>query len=122
MARSMRYSTSRPSSLHVGTSFHDMLPATLVLYSMRSLSKTQSARTWPARHTSRFSDGLLTFEAVWLPTSWVAPVPPILKGGVAAFAAATKSLTLACGCEALFHNTNWSSAMTEIGVSSRQLN
>src|SRR5215469_2119260 len=118
---------------------------------MRSLSNTQSARTCPARHTSRFSDGLLTLDSVWPPTSWVAasppdlygryenfapvfcsmntvstwssrlePVPPILNGELAAFAAAMKSFTL-LGPLALSHSTNWSSAITETGVSSRQL-
>ena len=53
---------------------------------MRSLSKTHSARTCPARQTSRFSDGLLTFAAVWLPTSWVAASPPDLYGRYANFA------------------------------------
>src|SRR5262249_12755464 len=127
MARSIRYCTSTPSSLHVGMSFQDMVSVTLFLYSMRSLSNTQSARTWPARHTSRFSDGLLTFDCVWLPTSCVAasppdlygkyanlapvffsrktvrtwssrfePVPPILNGGLAAFAAAVNSFTFLC--------------------------
>src|SRR4030088_3362797 len=91
---------------------------------MRSLSNTQSARTWPARQTSRFSLGLLTLDSVWLPTSCVAasppdlygreenfaplffsrntvstwssrlePVPPILNGADAAFAAAMNSFT-----------------------------
>src|SRR5215510_9677734 len=120
---------------------------------MRSLSNTHSARTWPARQTSRFSDGLLTFDAVWLPTSWVAasppdlygryanfapvlfsmktvrmwssrlePVPPILKGCGAAFAASTNSFTFLYGSVVLSHNTNWSIAITDTGVSSRQLN
>src|SRR5439155_17291312 len=119
---------------------------------MRSLSKTHSARTWPARQTSRFSLGLLTLESVWLPTSWVAasppdlygryenlapvfcsmntvrtlssrfdPVPPILNGELAALAAAMNSFTV-FGPATLSHNTNWSSAMTDTGVSSRQLN
>src|SRR3954466_9872101 len=47
---------------------------------MRSLSNTHSARTWPARQTSRFSDGLFTLDAVWLPTSCVAASPPDLYG------------------------------------------
>src|SRR4029079_5838120 len=47
---------------------------------MRSLSKTHNARTCPARQTSRFSDGLLTLAAVWLPTSCVAASPPDLYG------------------------------------------
>src|SRR3979490_3148520 len=47
---------------------------------MRSLSNTHSARTWPARHTSRFSEGLLTLDAVWLPTSCVAASPPDVYG------------------------------------------
>src|SRR4029079_8821306 len=61
-------------------SCHDMSPATFALYWMRSFEKRQSGRTWPARHTSRFSDGLLTLEAVWLPTSCVAASPPDLYG------------------------------------------
>src|SRR2546422_8693303 len=69
-----------PSSLQVGISFQDCVSVTLVLYCMRSLEKTHSARTWPARQTSRFSDGLFTFEAVWLPTSCVAASPPDLYG------------------------------------------
>src|SRR5947208_14225860 len=120
---------------------------------MRSLENTHSGRTWPARHTSRFSDGLFTFEAVWLPTSCVAasppdlygryanlapvffsrttvrtwssrlePVPPILNGGLAFLAAAITSFTLLWGSVVLSHSTNWSSAMTDTGVSSRQLN
>src|SRR3954462_4268390 len=137
MARSMRYCTSSPSSLQVGMSLHDCLSVTLVLYWMRSLSKTQSARTWPARQTSAFSDGLFTFAWVWLPTSCVAasppdlygryadlaqfffsmntvstwssrlePVPPILNGGFAFFAAAMKSFTFECGSVVLSHSTN----------------
>src|SRR6185369_15322579 len=86
IARSIRYSTSRPSSLHVGMSLHDCESVTLVLYEMRSLSKTHNARTCPARQTSRFSDGLLTLAAVWLPTSWVAASPPDLYGRYANFA------------------------------------
>src|SRR5207344_3433137 len=143
---------SRPSSLHVGMSFHDWVSVTLVLYGMRSLSKTHNARTCPARHTSRFSEGLLTLDAVWLPTSWVAasppdlygryanlapvffsmntvstwssrfePVPPILNGGSAAFAAVTNSFTFLYGSVVLSHSTNWSMAITETGVRSRQL-
>ena len=50
------------------------------------------------------------------------PVPPILNGGLAAFAAATNSLTFLYGSVVLSHSTNWSSAMTDTGVSSRQLN
>src|SRR5881394_749495 len=104
---------------------------------MRSFEKRQSGRTWPARHTSRFSEGLFTLEAVWLPTSCVAasppdlygryanlapvffsrktvrtwssrlePVPPILNGGLAALAAATKSFTFAYGSVVLSHRTN----------------
>src|SRR3954465_12867375 len=119
---------------------------------MRSLSNTQSARTCPARQTSRFSDGLLTLDSVWLPTNWVAasppdlygryenfapvfcsrktvrtwssrldPVPPILNGELAAFAAAMNSFTV-LGPAVLSHSTNWSSATTDTGVSSRQLN
>src|SRR5258708_36755650 len=53
---------------------------------MRSLSNTHSARTWPARQTSRFSEGLLTFDCVWLPTSCVAASPPDLYGREAHFA------------------------------------
>ena len=49
------------------------------------------------------------------------PVPPILNGGVAALAAAMNSLTL-FGPSALSHSTNWSSATTDTGVRSRQLN
>src|SRR5258707_8697165 len=125
MARSIRYCTSTPSSLQVGISFQDCVSVTLVLYCMRSLSNTQSARTWPARQTSRFSEGLLTFDWVCSPTSWVAasppdlygkyanlapvffsrktvrtwssrldPVPPILNGGFAFFAASANSLTV----------------------------
>src|SRR6202008_1224974 len=80
MALSIRYCTSTPCSLQVGMSFHDWVSVTLFLYWIRSLSNTQSARTWPARQTSRFSDGLLTFDWVWLPTSWVAASPPDLYG------------------------------------------
>src|ERR1700704_512031 len=153
MARSIRYCTSTPCSLQVGMSFHDMVSVTFVLYWMRSLSKTQRARTWPARQTSRFSDGLLTFDWVWLPTSCVAasppdlygryanfapvffsrktvrtwssrfePVPPILNGGFALLAASANSFTVLWGSWVFVHSTNWSSAMTETGVSSRQLN
>src|SRR5205809_7587875 len=53
---------------------------------MRALSNTQSAGTWPARQTSRFSEGLLTFDCVWLPTSCVAASPPDLYGRYANFA------------------------------------
>src|SRR3954453_18596906 len=53
---------------------------------MRSFENTQSGRTWPARHTSRFSEGLFTFDAVWLPTSCVAASPPDLYGRYANFA------------------------------------
>src|SRR3954470_18705387 len=153
MARSIRYCTSTPCSLQVGMSFHDCVSVTLLLYWIRSLSNTQSARTWLARHTSRFSDGLFTLDCVWLPTSCVAasppdlygryanlapvffsrntvstwssrlePVPPILNGGLADLAAAMKSFTFACGSVVLSQSTNWSSATTETGVSSRQLN
>src|SRR6185369_5411562 len=66
--------------------FHDCVSVTFVLYEMRSRSNTHSARTWPARHTSRFSEGLLTFDAVWLPTSCVAASPPDLYGRYANFA------------------------------------
>src|SRR6185312_17145522 len=135
MARSIWYETSRPSLGQVGMSFHDIDPATLFLYWMRSFENTHSARTWPALHTSRFSDGLFTLEAVWLPTSCVAasppdlygryanfapvffsmktvstwssrlePVPPILKGGLAALAAATNSLTFLYGSVVLSHS------------------
>src|SRR5258708_31816265 len=76
MARSSRYCTWTPSSLQVGMSFHDIESVTLVLYWMRSLSNTHSARTWPARQTSSFSEGVLTFDWVWLPTSCVAASPP----------------------------------------------
>src|SRR5215468_9574125 len=82
----MRYCTSSPSSLQVGTSLHDIVSVTLLLYAMRSLSNTHSARTCPARHTSRFSEGLFTLEAVWLPTSCVAASPPDLYGRYANFA------------------------------------
>src|SRR5258706_548844 len=61
-------------------SFHDRVSVTFVLYCMRSFENTQSARTWPARHTSRFSEGLFTLEAVWPPTSCVAASPPDLYG------------------------------------------
>src|SRR5579862_5185627 len=80
IARSIWYVTSRPSEGQVGMSFHDCVSVTLPLYCMRSLEKTQSARTWFARHTSRFSDGLFTLEAVWPPTSCVAASPPDLYG------------------------------------------
>src|SRR5258706_43374 len=86
MARSIRYCTSTPSSLQVGMSFQDCVSVTLVLYWMRSLSNTHSARTWPARQTSRFSEGLLTFDWVWLPTSCVAASPPDRYGREANFA------------------------------------
>src|SRR5471030_3372826 len=86
MARSIRYCTSTPCSLQVGMSFQDMVSVTLVLYWIRSLSNTHRARTWPARQTSRFSEGLFTFAAVWLPTSWVAASPPDLYGRYANFA------------------------------------
>src|SRR5258708_39941139 len=120
---------------------------------MRSLSNTHSARPCPPRQTSRFSDGLLTFDWVWLPTSCVAasppdlygryanfapvffsrntvrtwssrldPVPPILNGGLAFFAASANSFTVLYGSWEFVHSTNWSSAITETGVSSRQLN
>ena len=49
------------------------------------------------------------------------PVPPILKGDAAAFAATMKSLT-DFGPAALSHRTNWSIATTATGVRSRQLN
>src|SRR4051812_5552080 len=153
MARSIRYCTSTPCSLQVGMSFHDCVSVTLLLYWIRSLSNTHSARTWFARHTSRFSDGLLTLAWVWLPTSCVAasppdlygryanlapvffsmntvstwssrrePVPPILKGGFAVLAASMNSLVVLYGICAVSHSTNSSSAMTDTGVRSRQLN
>ena len=49
------------------------------------------------------------------------PVPPILNGELAALAAAMNSFTV-FGPAALSHSTNWSSATTDTGVSSRQLN
>ncbi len=49
------------------------------------------------------------------------PVPPILNGELAALAAAMKSFTV-FGPDALSHSTNWSSAITDTGVRSRQLN
>src|SRR4051812_2870306 len=153
MARSIRYCTSTPCSLQVGMSFHDCVSVTLLLYWIRSLSNTQSARTWLARHTSRFSDGLFTLDCVWLPTSCVAasppdlygryanlapvffsrntvstwssrlePVPPILKGGLAALAAAENSFTFLYGSCALVQRMNSSMASTATGVRSRQLN
>src|SRR6185436_3568295 len=61
-------------------SFQDIVSVTLFLYWMRSFENTHSGRTWPARHPSRFSEGLFTFEAVWLPTSCVAASPPDLYG------------------------------------------
>ena len=54
-------------------------------------------------------------------SSRLEPVPPILNGELAAFAAAMNSFTV-FGPAALSHSTNWSSAITETGVSSRQLN
>ena len=57
---------------------------------------------------------------IW--SSRLLPVPPILKGGLAAFAALMKSLTFASGIVVLSHNTNSSSAVTATGVRSRQLN
>ncbi len=53
---------------------------TLSLNAMRWSANTHSARTWPARHWAMFSLGLLTFESVCLPTSWVAAWPPLLYG------------------------------------------
>src|SRR5436853_5574258 len=134
-------------------SSQDMVSVTLFLYWMRSLSNTQSGRTCPARHTSRFSDGLFTFEAVWLPTSCVAasppdlygryanlapaffsrktvrtwssrlePVPPILNGGLACFAASVNSFTVLYGSCVFVHSTNSSRASTDTGVRSCQLN
>ena len=50
------------------------------------------------------------------------PVPPILNGGFAAFAAATNSFTFLYGSVVLSHSTNWSSAITDTGVRSRQSN
>jgi hypothetical protein len=55
-------------------------------------------------------------------SSRLLPVPPILNGGLAAFAAATNSLTFLYGSVVLSHSTNWSSAITETGERSRQLN
>ncbi len=49
------------------------------------------------------------------------PVPPILNGELEAFAAAMKSFTV-FGPLVLSHSTNWSIAITETGVRSRQLN
>src|SRR3954454_24038308 len=134
-------------------SCHDIVSVTLLAYPMRSFEKTHSGRTWPARQTSRFSDGLFTLDAVWLPTSCVAasppdlygryanlapvffsrktvrtwssrlePVPPILNGGLAFFAASANSFTVLYGSWLLVHSTNWSSAITDTGESSRQLN
>src|ERR1700745_3948636 len=87
MARSIRYCTSRPSSLQVGMSFQDCLSVTLLLYWRPSLSTKHRARACPARHPSRFSEGLLTFAWVWLPTSCVAASPPDLYGREANLAA-----------------------------------
>jgi hypothetical protein len=50
------------------------------------------------------------------------PVPPILNGGLAALAASMNSLVVLYGICAVSHSTNWSIAMTDTGVSSRQLN
>src|ERR1044072_4902948 len=47
---------------------------------MRSFENRHSGTTWPARHTSRFSDGLFTLDCVVSPTSCVAPSPPDLYG------------------------------------------
>ncbi len=55
-------------------------------------------------------------------SSRLEPVPPILNGGFAALAAAINSFTFLWGSVVLSHSTNWSSAMMETGVSSRQLN
>src|SRR6478735_11760726 len=114
---------------------------------MRSFENRHSGTTCPARHTSRFSDGLFTFDCVWLPTSWVAasppdlygryanfapvffsrntvrtwssrfePVPPILKGGVAALAAAANSFTFLYGSWVFVQRMNSSMASTDTGV------
>src|SRR6478672_11199657 len=61
-------------------SLQAILSVTLVLYWMRSFEKRQSGFTCPARHTSRFSEGLFTFDWMWLPTSCVAASPPDLYG------------------------------------------
>src|SRR3954463_4350192 len=130
-------------------SFHDCVSVTLLLYWMRSLSNTQSARTWLARHTSRFSDGLFTLDCVWLPTSCVAASPPDLYGRYANFApvffsrntvstwssrfepvppilnefffaSSMNSFVVLAGTSLLVQSTNSSSATTATGVSSRQ--
>ncbi len=54
------------------------LPVTLAVYSMRCVSNTHSARTWPARHCAMDSLGLLTLESMCLPTSCVLASPPPL--------------------------------------------
>src|SRR4051812_25758017 len=61
-------------------SCHDIVSVTLLAYPMRSFEKTHSRRTWSAPQTSRFPDGLFTFDAVWLRTSCVAASPPDLYG------------------------------------------
>jgi hypothetical protein len=53
-------------------------------------------------------------------SSRLEPVPPILNGALAAFAASMNSFTV-FGPETLSHSTNWSSAITDTGVRSRQL-
>src|SRR5512142_221960 len=113
---------------------------------MRSLEKTHSAFTWPALHTSRFSEGLFGFDWMWLPTSCVAasppplygryanlapvffsrktvrtlssrlePVPPILKGGFAFFAASMNSFVVLAGTWLFVQRMNSSSAITDTG-------
>jgi hypothetical protein len=59
-------------------------------------------------------------KAVTTWSSRLEPVPPMMKGGLAALAASMNSLVV-FGPSTLSHSTNWSSAITDTGVRSRQL-
>src|SRR5512145_1841513 len=67
---------SRPASLQVGISAHDIVAVIFSVIGRRLVSNTQSGRSLSARHCATASIGLFTEESTCLPTSWVATVPP----------------------------------------------
>ena len=69
-----------------------------------------------------FAPVFFSMKTVRIWSSRLEPVPPILNGGLAFFAASTNSFTDFSGIVVLSHSTNWSKAVTATGVSSRQLN
>src|SRR5215212_1615381 len=78
--RSIVYSMSRPCSLQVGMSCHDLPLAIGSVCSIRFSSKTQSGFSSPARHCETASIGLFTLDVMWPPTSCAATSPPPLYG------------------------------------------